>query len=200
MEAKRNSCSVVEAKIESLSLPREIQEKTYELYLEIQDTKRRKDQRLKYLSFCIHQAYIEMKMMPPDPSKIADMLDISPTVALAAIAKRPPFSPTLVLTSSTISLSDMIRFHAEKTLCLPVDQVTFMVDHFNKLILFDKSLKNDQPKPLIAAFILCYASNNSLKIDIENLAKAFYLESSTIKGRRRKIQDSYLKMLQENLG
>jgi len=186
----------IEKKIHNLEIPRDVKMKACDLYSFIQDSKRRRDQRTKYLCFCVHQAYIELGMIPPDSCRIAEMFEISSSTASAAIAKRPPFSVGIVLKSSTIKLPDMIRFHAEKTLGLPEEYVTTMVDDFQRLLEFDKGLKNDQSKPLIAAFILCYANQNSLKIDIDKLAAAFYLESSTIKGRCCKIQKSYIEMLQ----
>jgi hypothetical protein len=134
-------------------------------------------------------------MYPPDPIVIGEMLGIKSTSVSAAISKRPPFPPSLQLKSSVIPLHEMVRYHSKITLSLSDERAETIVKDFNLLLDWDNSLKRDQSKPLVAAYIYCYAMNNAWKIDIASLAKAFHLEESTISTRCSKIEKSYVEML-----
>lgn len=182
--------------IYSLPIPENVKAKVQELYSYIKDNKNRREQRSKYLCFCVRQAYLEVgDMFPPDPVVIGEMLGIKPASVSAAISKRPPFPSTLQLKSSVIPLHEMVRHHARVTLGLSNERVETMVKDFNLLLDWDSNLKKDQSKPLVAAYIYCYAISNAWKIDMMSLARAFHLEESTISTRCPKIEKSYIEML-----
>ena len=67
-------------------------------------------------------------------------------------------------------------------------EITASQSDFQRVLEKNPELLEDQIKPIVAVYILCYANGNGLKIDKESLAKGFYLKYSTIRLREEKMK------------
>jgi hypothetical protein len=68
--------------------------------------------------------------------------------------------------------------------------VNSMEVRFRELLQNNQSLVNEQHKPLVAAFMICYIRHNSMEVDEIKLADTFYLGKSTIQPKYRLIEEA----------
>lgn len=178
--------------IAHLSIPESVKDKTLEIYTYLKSgADCRQNNRLKLLCYCIHQAYVELDEYPPSPARLAEILGVETSLAVAALKNRPHFVEAFQPKSVTVNLPKMLERHIVKVMHLKPIYVEDMVATFEVMLEQNQNLLLDQADPLIAAFIYCYAENNAMTIDETNLAESFHLEPSTIRSRYGEIREAY---------
>jgi hypothetical protein len=197
MEPKKLPTKGVENEILKLQFPSDILKKACEIYrmLDI-GVVPRDAKRSKIKCYCIFQAYIELdKQIIPDPCYIGKALDLNTFDSNLSITKRPSYKnghiPKRIKTSPQLILNSYIT----NNMSLPDDIVFNINDTFGKVLASKPALLQEKPKPLVAAFILSYASYTGLGIDKDDLANVFYLEYNTIRSKLELVKPGVLEFV-----
>ena len=180
--------------IASLNFSRTILNKACEIYgwLALKETPRG-IHRKKVICYCIFQAPIELEEGIIDTCEIAKVLGMNFNQAKSAVDNRPPLKKGFRPKSPTVSLVATMKSYATDALFLPEDIVTSMEIIFRELLQKNQSLVNEQHKPLVAAFIICYIRHNSMEVDEVKLAETFHLGKSTIQPKYRLVEEAMSK-------
>jgi len=147
--------------ISTLPLPKCIQMTACLIYSQLYLPKiPRKGNRSKILCYCIYQAYIECDMGIVDACSIGIKLGMTSNKSLSAINNRPKYKEGFKPLSPTVTPVKMLLAYIKGILDLPEEITKSMVIIFEDAIITNKHIMKQQIKPLIAAFIMCYMSNN----------------------------------------
>jgi len=123
--------------------------------LEIPDVPR-KVRRQKYLCHCIHQAYIELGMVPPSTQIIAQIVGTDKITSAAAINNKPKYKDIYNPTNVMLELPFVMRYYASEVMYFDDMIVEAMITTFEKVLLQNKDLLAHDSNALIGCFIVCY--------------------------------------------
>ena len=197
MESKKVPTKGVENEILRLQFSSDILNKACEIYRMLDlDMVPRDPKRTKIKCYCIFQAYIELgKPIVPDPCYIGKVLGLNAFDSNISISKRPAYKNGYIPKRNKTSLQLILNSYLTNNMSLPDDIVFNINDTFAKLLESRPALLQETPKPLVAAFILSYASCAGLGIDKEDLSRVFYLEYNTIRVKLDLIKDTVLEFI-----
>ena len=193
----KTSTKTIERELMNLDFPYDVLTKACELFnmLDLLGVPR-EPRRSKVKCYCIYQAYIELhKPIIPDPCYIGKILGLSTSESDLAISKRPSYKHGFIPRRMTASPQAILKSYLTNNMTLPDDIVDDMNITFDKILTNKPSLLQDKPKPIVAAFILCYSATIGLSVDKDDLTAAFYLEYPTIRSRVALIEDAVLELI-----
>lgn len=175
----------VEMEIRKLYFPDDVLTKACEIYkmLDIGSVPR-EPRRSKIKCYCIFQAYNELsKTIIPDPCYVGEKLGLSPFDSNQSISKRPAYKNGYMPKRTTQSPQFMLRTYVTVNMSLPDDMIDNITETFDRVLRGKPTLLLEQPKALVAAYILSYAEFAGLVIDKDDLTTVFYIKYPSIRAK-----------------
>lgn len=174
--------------ISQLEFPPNIQLKAKEIYtwLDLANTPRQ-SHRSKCICYCINQAYVELDMIGPDPCAVGLKLGLSAQQSNCCVNTPPKFKKGIVSKPPIIDPVEFMCSYVTNYLFLPEDVVDTMKLVFTKVLNNHPILLQEQLKPLVAVYVLCYGESNGMSINKAYIASHFYLKLATVLLRKDKM-------------